>query len=158
VIVVEGQDLAIISIYQAQALYNTALDDGDFDKVGQAFAEDGVMVATSGATWAGRDSICNALRARRQARDLGQRTGTFHRHNLTTRRIEFTGPDTATGLCYYIVTSELGLDHCGRYFDAYSRIGPSWFIQSRRSQIEWMNPNSRFSVQGAPISPAGLSA
>lgn len=140
----EDQGAAIAAIYNAQGLYNIAIDNAEFDKVAMAFAQDGVMSPSSGAVWTGRKEIGGALAKRREARRPFETEGTFQRHNLTTRLVEFTSDTTATGVCYYVILTELGVDHCGCYFDNYGKYENDWFITHRQSKLDWMLPNSRF--------------
>jgi len=68
----------------------------------------------------------------------------FIRHNLTTSRIELTGPDTATARTYFIVMTEIGQDHCGTYDDELVRDGARWLFAHRRIALDWRSPDSLF--------------
>ena len=68
----------------------------------------------------------------------------FVRHNLTTTRIELTGPDTAEGRCYFHVYTQIGPDHCGVYTDKYRKVGDRWLIAHRKIRSDWHAPNSLF--------------
>ena len=71
-------------------------------------------------------------------------TAKFIRHNLTTTQIDFTGPNTANGLVYYYVLSDIGPDHSGHYVDKYRKEQGRWLICQREALVEWCNPASVF--------------
>lgn len=74
----------------------------------------------------------------------GMRGATFVRHNLTTCRIELTGPETAEALTYFIVMTDVGPDHSGTYTDRLQRQGERWLFTHRRVQLDWRNPDGCF--------------
>jgi hypothetical protein len=123
------QTTACIAIYSSLALYHTSLDAGDIAGVQRAFAEEATMQNKNGPPWHGNCAIASALQKRAKERGFGTRGDIFQRHHLTTRRIDFLGHANAEGLCYWHVTSELGLDHFGCYIDRYSKRGELWLIK-----------------------------
>lgn len=133
--------LARESIKHTLASYHIAGDLNDADGYAAVFTEDGVVRA-GGAEIAGREQLRDWKAARSKA-SVAQ----FVRHNLTTCRIELTGPDTATGRAYFAVFTDAGPDHCGTYDDVYRKVGDEWLIATRNVETHWHSPNSRF---GAP--------
>lgn len=67
---------------------------------------------------------------------------TFVRHNLTTCKIELTGPDSAQARTYWFVHTDIGPDHAGVYRDALRRVDSEWLIAERRVRTEWAAENS----------------
>lgn len=61
----------------------------------------------------------------------------FARHNLTTCKIELTGPDSASARTYWHVMTNAGPDHCGVYRDDLRRVDGTWLIARRRVKTEW---------------------
>lgn len=137
---------AHLSILHTMAVYHTAIDRGDFAELASAFVEDGVMDLTGGSAYSGRGAIQEGMRARTMERLPPDAGAVFQRHHLTTRRIDLAWPDSASCLSYFLVLTELGLDHCGRYFDTFVAVGEDWLIRRRRAQLDWMHPQSRFRV------------
>lgn len=68
----------------------------------------------------------------------------FIRHNLTTSLIELTGQDTARAKTYFIVFTEIGQDHMGRYEDKLVRQNERWLFSHRRIALDWRAENSLF--------------
>ena len=67
---------------------------------------------------------------------------TFSRHNLSTCKIEITGPDSAQARTYWHVTTNSGPDHSGVYRDRFRRVDGEWLIAERRVNTEWAAENS----------------
>ena len=140
-----GQAADYVGILHLMSIYHTALDAGDFDTFSSVFADDGVLAVTGGKQFIGKDVIRQSFEERRAERLNAAMPGAFQRHHLTTRRIELRS-DTASAECYYLVLTEQGLDHFGRYFDTYRRTSKGWRIEHRRSELDWMHAASRFRV------------
>jgi len=77
------------------------------------------------------------------------RVAKFVRHNLSTSKIELTGPDTAKVRTYWTAWTDAGPDHCGVYMDEFRRVGDDWLISLRRVKTEWAAPDSRFASADA---------
>jgi hypothetical protein len=71
-------------------------------------------------------------------------SATFVRHNLTTCRIELTGPGTARAKTYFMVVTDIGLDHAGNYIDELVRRGDRWLFAHRRVELVWRAPEGIF--------------
>lgn len=144
---------AYIDIMHTMSIYQFGIDEGDFEKVGRAFAEDATLQLSNGAQVSGRMTICDAMRQRLQNRLRNcAPESVFQRHNLTTRFIEVTQTDAASATSYFTVFSEIGLDHTGMYFDRFSlRECGRWLISSRRIQLDWMHEDSRFHANKSQV-------
>lgn len=138
------QAQAAQAIAYTQSVYATAGDRGRIAELATAFTEDGVL-EFRGAAHRGHAAIEASL----SGFDAGaEPTGAtparaFTRHNLTTRRIEFDGPDAAEAWTYFMVVTPLGLDHTGRYVDRFVRAGDRWLIAHRRVSLDWAVEGSR---------------
>lgn len=135
-----------VAIMATMGAYHVAVDDGDIAGLAATFAEDGSLEVSNGSIFAGRREIFDALTKRRAEREAGQAEAIFQRHHLTTRRIALGGADEARCVSYFLVTTELGLDHSGRYVDRFVRVGTDWLIASRRVEVDWRHPRSRFAI------------
>jgi hypothetical protein len=78
----------------------------------------------------------------REAPDPSVRVATYARHNLTTCHIELTGPDTAKARTFFMVVTDIGLDHSGVYTDRLVRQGDRWLFGSRVIALDWRSPDS----------------
>jgi len=121
------------------------------EEYANCFTEDGVLRAE---TPSGRQALDltsraailawqSAMRAPREGRSATDKIPlTFARHNLTTSKIELTGPDSAAGRTYWFVITNAGPDHSGVYRDRFARVNGEWLIAERRVKTEWRSPQS----------------
>lgn len=115
------------------------------------FTEDGVLetfdeTGERGFHYAGRAAILawqTAWRDNPPTRPA--RAGPkFVRHNLTTSKIELTGPGTAKARTYWLVMTDIGPDHCGVYTDSFRKLGDDWLLAHRKVKTEWRAAESHF--------------
>jgi hypothetical protein len=78
----------------------------------------------------------------RDAGDASVRKATFARHNLTTCHIELTGPDAARARTFFMVVTDIGLDHTGTYTDTLARRGERWLFERREIALDWRAADS----------------
>lgn len=71
----------------------------------------------------------------------------FFRHHLTTSLIDLTGAHTAKARTYFLVMTELGLDHAGTYDDEFVCLDGAWLIRRRTMSLHWRSPESLFPPQ-----------
>jgi len=136
---------AYTSIVHTMSLYHVQLDEGDFVAFGKAFADNAVFETTSGTRLVGRENICTTFAKRREERLKSHDPDRiFQRHHLTTRFIEIHDSESASAISYVMLMSEIGLDHFGTYRDTFRNCSGDWLISHRRSQVEWISPQSRF--------------
>ncbi len=128
-------------IRQTLARYNIAGDRGRVDELAACFVEDGVLEVGGAWTARGRDEIRRHTGATADTA-RSQRSASLMRHHLTTQAIELDENDTASAWTYFVVVTEIGLDHAGRYVDRLRRAGNAWQIEHRRVVIEWQSPDS----------------
>lgn len=126
------------AIRHTLASYHIAGDGNDADGYAAVFTQDGVVRA-GGMEVSGREQLREWKASRTKAL-----TAAFVRHNLTTCKIDLTGPDSATGRAYFFVVTDVGPDHCGTYDDVYRKVGDQWLIASRNVETLWRSPDSRF--------------
>lgn len=132
------------------SVYNTAGDRMRLDELASVFTEDGILETTR-FRLRGRREIAEGLgaggaRSRTPsdpAAAAPQRPRlSLVRHNLTTSRIDLTGPDSATGRTYFTVLTDVGPDHAGVYVDEFVKIDKSWRIAHRQVRIDWVAANA----------------
>lgn len=139
-----------MSIFQTMGVYHTALDDADFADLATVFTENAEM-EVRGKVAVGRERIIENMRKRSEHRTRDPKGIIFQRHNLTTRKIDLQSAESALCTSYFLVLTELGVDHFGRYFDTFVRDGGKWLISRRSVQTDWMHDQSRFLVHPSAV-------
>jgi len=129
------------SIRDLVARYNANGDSGRFDPLLDLFAEDATMEIPT-ATYRGRDAI------RAMFEDVASRTGSvegararFIRHFTATLQIDVDGESGARSRCYYVVLTDGGVDHWGRYVDEYRKIDGRWLFWHRKVTVDASVPD-----------------
>lgn len=110
------------------------------DLYAACFTEDGVLALDEPIT--GREAIRQWMAAPSVIPQGGGRPRGHISHHITSSRITLTGPDTATGRVYFLVTSPVGIDHNGYYDDRYRRVGTDWLVEHRKPRTLWFAPDS----------------
>jgi len=128
------------------AAYNALGDRGRFDAVMALFAEDAVMDVGDGRSYEGLDQIRTIFTGTRDSildRDGDSGGGgepRFLQHHTTGLHVTLAGSDEATGHAYFTVMTDRGVDHWGRYQDAYRPVNGHWRFASRRVRIDGTTP------------------
>jgi len=132
--------------------YNHAGDRGRLDELAHCFAERGVLDLEGVAPVEGREAIRTHLSG--VVTNLAARTTTpLLRHHVSSVFIEVTGPDAAVASSYFLVFTEVGIDHWGRYGDRFVREGDEWRIANRRVRVDGASPDSRMVDPRGDASP-----
>ena len=127
-------------IQQRLAIATQAGDARKADDYAESFTEDGVLQLDEAIE--GREAIRSWMTAPSVIPQPTNRKPGFISHHLTTCRIDFTGPETASVRTYWLVTSAAGLDHNGYYVDAFRKVGDDWLIAHRKPRTLWVSPTS----------------
>src|SRR5581483_5424884 len=102
---------------------------------------DGVLEVADGAAHRGREAIAAFLAG--AGASLRTQTGRSHvRHLVANLRITLSAPAEATGASTFLVLTERGLDHWGRYRDAYVEAGGRWLFRQRRVRVDAAPPGT----------------
>lgn len=121
----------------------TCAQAGDARKVdayAACFTEDGVLALDTAIE--GREAIRRWMAAPSVIPQPRSGTPGFISHHITSSRLEMTGPDTARGRSYFLVTSAAGIDHNGYYDDTFRKEGGAWLIAYRKPRTLWISPTS----------------
>ena len=122
------------------AAYNALGDRGRLDGVMALFADYAVMDIGDGRTYEGVDQIRTIFTGTRDSILDGGDGPRFLQHHTTGLHVILAGSDEATGHAYFTVMTDRGLDHWGRYQDAYRPVGDAWLFASRRVRIDGYTP------------------
>lgn len=123
------------AIQSLVARYAFSADSGDSEGLANCFAEDATFVAGPVGTFNGRANILKFMQE--APADIPK-----VRHHMSTHHIDFTGPDSARGVQYSLVVSEIGPDHWGVYEDEYKLIDGQWLFYVRNGMVEGNVSNS----------------
>jgi hypothetical protein len=134
--------------------YNMSGDSLRAEDYAACFTQDGVIESPRGDgtfnfRFESRAEILAWQKRWREAKpgeqgDAVVRKATLVRHNVTTCKIDVTGPETAKARTYWFVVSNAGPDHCGVYMDDFRKVDDQWLIARRRVKTEWNAPGSLF--------------
>ncbi len=147
------------AIRELVARYAQLADRGRLDDLVALFLPDGVLRIDDRPPLAGRDAIRAFLGG--TATDLTATTRVL-RHHTSTHAIDVAGPTEATGACYFLVVTDRGPDHWGRYRDVYRVHDGAWRFAERRVRVDGSAPGSwaaerRGRALSAPSRPASAS-
>ncbi|MBV1916943.1 MAG: nuclear transport factor 2 family protein [Sphingomonadaceae bacterium] len=147
--------LAREAIRDTLAKYNVSGDAMKTEDYAACFTRDGIIESMdreggAGIHYEGRDAILawqNAWKNTPKGAETTtsvQRRAKFVRHNLTTCKIDLTGPDTAKARTYWVVLTDVGPDHSGVYLDEFRKEDGQWLIAHRVVRTDWFSPDSKF--------------
>jgi hypothetical protein len=139
---------ARLAIQDTISQYAHAGDRLRLEEVAATFLEEGVLEIRDGATLRGRPAIVTFLADVPRGSEGGSRATTraVVRHHVASIRFVSVAPDAAHVESYFAVYTEIGLDHFGRYRDAFARVGERWLIEHRYVSVDWTAPTSRFAA------------
>lgn len=117
------------------ARYAHGVDRGRFEEVAALFTDDGLLALPDAQEARGRDGIRSMLQG--SGTSLRDATGsTLVRHHVSSLQIDVHGPAEARGFAYFLVVTERGPDHWGRYQDRYASTRGGWLFASRRVRLD----------------------
>ena len=122
-------------IRDAIARYAHLVDTGRLDELLALFAEDGTLEAGDRLPAHGRDAI------RELFLDTGTRLASathrpLIRHHVSNVVIELASAASASAVSYFLVVTERGLDHWGRYRDRFVSCDGRWLFAHRRARVD----------------------
>lgn len=137
---------AFEGVRQTLARYVIATDSGLHEEFFSLFAQDGVFVLPNGDEAVGPEGIATLLRSKREAYlPIQTWEPAFLRHNMSTIDIEVVSPTEARAEAYFMVCTDRGLDHWGRWIDRLERADDGrWLFTRREVHTEASYPDSWF--------------
>jgi hypothetical protein len=118
------------------ARYHVAGDSGRLAELADTFTIDGLL--DTGAWQAtGRDAIVVRLSA-----VAGAGRARTVRHHLTTCEIVVAPDGSARARSLFMVLTDRGPDHSGRYDDRFRVEDGAWRIAARRMRLDWVSPQT----------------
>ncbi len=126
------------SIRDLVARYNAYGDTGRIDALLELFEETAVVEVVSQQIYCGRDEIRGLFAG--AVGDAEAPTTRILRHFTATHQIDVRGGGEASGRCYFVVFTDQGVDHWGRYVDEYGTAAGDWRFRRRRVHVEGQVP------------------
>ncbi|MGE0386671.1 MAG: nuclear transport factor 2 family protein [Gammaproteobacteria bacterium] len=125
---------AIEGVRKTLAEYAVFTDSGRFEQFLGLFLPDGVFVLPKGDTAKGPAEIAALLGSKREAyAKIEKWAPAFLRHNVTTENIDIVNEREARVEAYFMVCTDRGLDHWGRWEDELVRCDDDrWRFRRRR--------------------------
>ena len=123
------------------ARYAHHADGGRFGELVALFAEDGTLRIDEREPLVGREAVRAFLDVTRDSLRTSP-TARFTRHHVSSLRIDVSSPEDATGAAYFLVVTDRGVDHWGRYRDRYVRRDGYWLFAERRVRVDGVAPAS----------------
>ncbi len=135
------------------ARYAHHADAGRLDELVALFAEDGLLQIDDREPLRGRDAILAFLASTRSGASESPAARSI-RHHVSSLRIDVSARDAATGSSYFLVVTQRGPDHWGRYRDRYAVSEGRWVFAARQVRVEGTAPGSWAAARrGAPSPP-----
>jgi uncharacterized protein (TIGR02246 family) len=136
--------LASEAVRDTIARYAHAFDGGRADEAAGCFTEDGALTVGGGSPAVGRATIAERFAAA-AARLAAAGDGAFVHHQVSSIHVDVdVAAGNAIARSYFLVVTESGPDHWGRYLDRLVPAGDGrWLLAERSVQINGRTRPSR---------------
>jgi hypothetical protein len=122
--------------------YHFSGDRGKLAELAACFTGDGVLVSAAFRA-EGREAIAKHLLALMDTSHPSLKTV---QHHLTTTLIEPEGEAIARCRSYFMVLTDIGLDHAGSYHDRLVLRDQQWLIAERSVRLNWISAETLFAI------------
>ena len=131
------------SVRQTLADYTAATDGFDLGALASCFASNGTLEYTGGAgVLMGRKAIESGLAAQLGGSRGSGKQPTHVRHHVSSIRFALVQAGRVEASSYFVVFTEVGVDHWGRYRDVLIPDGERWLFASRKVKVDGFAPVS----------------
>jgi len=127
-------------IRKTLAAHNQAGDGDDAQAWAATFTDD-AKLATVGLQIFGREALLQWKVSHKIFATTAHRN-----HHVSNTLIDLVSADSALVTSNWLVITDIGLDHSGRYRDRFRKTGDGWLIAQREIEIIWRADNG-FLVQ-----------
>jgi hypothetical protein len=137
------------SIRDTYARYNQSGDAFRLEELAACFVEDGALEVRGQEPYVGREAIVRNLGGGRGATteeiraaakaeaSTGGGTKRIMRHNVSNLQIQSLTQQDAHSVAYFLVVTETGVDHYGRYRDHLVEADGTWLFKHRFVSVDW---------------------
>jgi len=124
------------------ARYAQLADRGRFADLAALFTDDGVLEVNDRPPARGREAILALLTGASDTLAAASPTRLV-RHHVASVVVDVASPDSATASAYFLVVTDVGPDHWGRYRDQLVQQAGRWLFRHRRVRTDGHAPGSR---------------
>ena len=123
------------SIRDTLARYNHSGDHGRVSELAACFTEDGVLDLGQDDAVRGREAIEARLsQVVWSSKDNPKKAPV--RHHVSSVKIELEDSEHARVRSYFVVFTDIGLDHWGIYEDRFRAVSGTWLIEHRHVRVD----------------------
>lgn len=131
------------SVRQTLADYTAATDGFDLAALASCFTADGVLEYTgASAALIGPEQIEAGLAAQLAREPSTEPRPTHVRHHVSSIRLSKVTIDRVEASSYFVVFTDVGVDHWGRYRDVLVPGDDRWLFASRKIKVDGFAPES----------------
>jgi hypothetical protein len=130
------------SVRQTLADYTAATDRNRLDDVAACFAPDGALSFPGGTRLVGPTAIAAGLATQVGGFRAGPVPLTHVRHHISSVWFDSVGRDRVEVSSYFLVLTDIGVDHWGRYRDVLILLDGRWLFASREALVDGFSENS----------------
>lgn len=124
------------------AAYAHLADRGRLDELVALFAPTGRLQVDDRPPLEGRAAIRAFLGGTQDDVRAAAVAHPLIRHHVSNLTLALEAADAASGAAYFLVVTDRGLDHWGRYRDRYVRLPDGWRFAERRVRLDGAAPGS----------------
>jgi hypothetical protein len=129
-------------VRQTLADYTAGTDRNRLDDVAACFAPDGALSFTTGTRLVGPAAIAAGLANQVGGFRAGPVPLTHVRHHISSVWFGPVGRDRVEVSSYFLVLTDIGVDHWGRYRDVLILLDGRWLFASREAIVDGFSENS----------------
>jgi hypothetical protein len=130
------------SVRQAIADYTAATDRFRLDDLAACFAPDGILEFTGCEPMVGPAAIAAGLAAQMSGSTAAPAALTHVRHHVSSVLFGVVAPERVEVSSSFVVFTDVGVDHWGRYRDVLVPVNGRWVFSSRRIGVDGHSPQS----------------
>jgi hypothetical protein len=130
------------SVRQTLAEYTAGTDRNRLDDVAACFAPDGMLSFTGGRQLVGPAAIADGLATQVGGFRPGPVPLTLVRHHISSVWFGSVTRDRVEVCSYFLVLTNIGVDHWGRYRDVLIPVDDRWLFASREAIVDGSAENS----------------
>jgi hypothetical protein len=123
------------SIRDTLAQYNHSGDRGRVSELAACFTQDGVLDLGKDDAARGREEI-EARLSQVVWSSKAKSEKPLVRHHVSSIKIELEDSEHARVRSYFVVFTDIGLDHWGSYEDRFRSVSNEWLIEYRHVRVE----------------------
>jgi SnoaL-like domain len=124
------------SVRQTLADYTAATDAFDLAALASCFTAEGTLEFTGGSAALVGPAQIEAGLWSQLSQAPSRKRPSYVRHHVSSIRFLRTDPDKVETSSYFVVFTDVGADHWGRYRDVLKPVGSRWLFESRKIRVD----------------------